>query len=176
MIHLSFLIGKLTCTKTGSSIYHCRRHNLHISGFTCFIQEEVDQGTLQPGTLSFINREACSCDLHTQVKVYQVIFLCQFPMGQRIFRQFCFHTAHFLHHIIFCTHTFRHFIVRDIRNRIKQILHFFRSLIHFSLDPLADFLDIGNTLFSSLSFFFLALFHQATDSFRQRVHLCQVII
>ena len=176
MVHLSFLIRKLTGTEAGSGIYHGRRHDFHITGFACLIQEEVYQSTLQLSALSFINRKTGTCNLHTQVEVYQIIFFSQFPMRQCVLRQFCFHTTHFFYHIVLSGNAFGHFIVRHIRNCIKQVLHLFRSLVHFSLNALAQFLDFGNTLFSSFGFFFFAFFHQATDCFRQRINLCQVCI
>ena len=176
MIHLSFLVRQLARTITGSSIHNCRRHNFRITGFTGFIQEEVNQRTLQLCTLSFVNRKTGTCDLHTQVKIDQVIFLCQFPMRQCVFRQFSFHTAHLFHLIVVSSHTFRNFIVRNIRDCIEQILHIFGRLIHLSLDSFIGFLDLGNTLLGSFGLLFFTFFHQHTDGFRSLVHLCQVFI
>ena len=69
MIHLSFFVGKLSCAITGSGIDYCRRHDFCVSGFACFVQEEVDQGTLQLGTFSFVYREACTCNLYTKIEI-----------------------------------------------------------------------------------------------------------
>ena len=64
MVHLSFLIGQLACSVTGSCIYHCRRHDFQIASLAGFVQEEVDQCALQLCTFSFVNRESGSCDLY----------------------------------------------------------------------------------------------------------------
>ena len=176
MIHLPFLVRQLARTITGSSIHNCRRHDFRITGFTGFIQEEVNQRTLQLRTLSLVNRETGTCDLHSQVKIDQVIFLCQFPMGQCVFRQFRFHTAHLFNLIIVSSHTFGHFVVRNIRDCIEQVLHIFDRLIHFGLDSLVDFLDLSNTLLSNFGFLFFTFFHQHADGFRSLVHLCQIFI
>ena len=119
MVHLTFLVGQLACSVTGSGINYCRRHDFQITGFAGFVQEEVDQRALQLRTFSFINRETGSCYLYAQVEIYQIIFFCQFPVRQCIFGEFGFHTAHFLYYIIFSTYTFGYFIIRYIRNGIE---------------------------------------------------------
>lgn len=40
-------------------------------------------------------QEARTRDFNTQVKVYQIVFLGQFPVWKRIFGKFGFHAAHF---------------------------------------------------------------------------------
>ena len=42
MVHLSFLVGKLTCTITRLLVYYCWRHNLLIASIGSFGEEEVD--------------------------------------------------------------------------------------------------------------------------------------
>ena len=99
MVHLTFFIGQLACSVTGSSIDHCRRHYFRIARLACLVQEEVDECALQLCAFAFVYGEAGTGNLDTQVKVYQVVFLGQFPVWKRIFGKFGFHTAHFFHHI-----------------------------------------------------------------------------
>ena len=155
---------------------HHGRFDLLVARAGVVVEEVVDQRTLQLGTLSFIDRKTGACDLHTQVEVDQVIFLRQFPVGQRVFRQLRFHSAHLFHLIIIGANTFGHFIIRDIRDCVKQVLHIFSRLIHFCLDRLVSLLDLGNTLLGSLGLLLFTFFHQHADGFRSGVHLCQVLI
>ena len=133
MIHLTFFIRKLSCSISGSCIYYCRRHDFHIARLTCFVQEEIDESTLQLCTFTFINREASSGDFYTEIEIDEVIFFCQFPMRKSIFGKLSLHTAYFFHYIIFGSYTFGNFIIGHIRNRIQQILKFCCSICHSSI-------------------------------------------
>ena len=82
MIHLSFLVRQLACSITAGSVYYCRRHNLLVTGLAGFRQEKVDQGALQLGTFPAIYGETGSGNLYTQIEIYQVIFLGQFPVRE----------------------------------------------------------------------------------------------
>ena len=84
MIHLTFLVGQLTCTITRSLVHYRWRHDLCIASLTSLIEEEVNQRALQTGSLADINRESSTCDLHTEVKVDEIVFLGEFPVGQGI--------------------------------------------------------------------------------------------
>ena len=70
MIHLSFFVRKLSGAIAGSGVDYCRRHDFGISGFACFIQEEVDKGALKLCSFTFVYRETRTCDFYTQVEVY----------------------------------------------------------------------------------------------------------
>ena len=130
MIHLSFFVRKLSCAIAGSSVNYCRWHDFSISGFACFVQEEVDKSALKLCAFTFIYGETCTCDSYTQVEVYLIIFLSQFPVGECIFRKFSFHTSHFFHYVIFSAYTFGYTVVRNVGDGIKYILHICCSLCH----------------------------------------------
>src|SRR5665647_2755780 len=80
IIHLSLFVRQLSGAKAGIFIYHYRRFDLAIACFAGFIEEEVNQCSLQPGSFAFIDRESCSCDLYSQVKVNDIIFFYQVPV------------------------------------------------------------------------------------------------
>ena len=84
MVHLSFLVGQLSCSVARSGVYNCWRHNLGISCLASLVEEEVYQSALQTCAFADIHGEAGTCYLNTQVEVDKVILLCQFPMGQGI--------------------------------------------------------------------------------------------
>ena len=119
MIHLTFFVGQLACTVTGSGINHRRRHYLGIAGFACFVQEEVDKRALKLCAFAFVHGKTCACNLNAQVKVYQVVLLGQFPMGERVFGKFGLHAAHFLYHVVVGAYAFGYAVVRNIGDCIQ---------------------------------------------------------
>ena len=167
MVHLSFFIRKLSGSIAGSSVYNCWRHDFGISGFTCFIQEKVNQCALQLSSFAFVNRKTCTGYFYTQIKVNQVVFLSQFPMGECICGKLSFHTSHFLNYIVLGTNTFGHTVVGNIGNGIQQIQHVVGSLVHVGLQCFIALLYLGYTGFCNFSFFLFAFFHQLTDRFRK---------
>ena len=82
MVHLALLVRQLPRTVTAGRIHNRRRHNLLVTGLAGFRQEKVDQGALQLGTFSAIYGETGSGNLYTQIEIYQVIFLGQFPVRE----------------------------------------------------------------------------------------------
>ena len=82
MIHLTLLIGQLTGAIAGCLVDHRRRHDLGITGFACFSEEEIDECTLQTSSLTDIYGETCTGDFYTEVEVDKVVFLSQIPMRQ----------------------------------------------------------------------------------------------
>ena len=165
MIHLPFLVRQLSRAVAGSGVHHCGRHYFRIAGFACFVQEEVDECALQLCAFAFVYGEAGTGNLDTQVKVYQVIFLGQFPVGQGVFGQLGFHTTYFLYYIVVGTYAFRHAVVGNVGDGIKQSLQIVGSLVHIGLQVLVDFFQLGHAAFGGFCFFFLALLHQLSDGF-----------
>ena len=84
VIHLTFLVRQLTSTIARGGVYYCRRHDLRITGLIGFSEEEIDEGSLQLGSLADIDGETCACDLHAEIEVDEVVLLGEFPVGQGI--------------------------------------------------------------------------------------------
>ena len=84
MIHLALLVGQLACAVAAGGIHHRGRHDLGVAGLAGFVEEEVDERTLQTGSLANIDGKPCTGDFHAQVEVDEVVFLGQFPVGQGI--------------------------------------------------------------------------------------------
>ena len=176
VIHLSLLVGQLTCAIAGSGIHHRRRHDLGIACVACLVEEEIDQRPLQTCALSLIDGETGTGDLHTQVEINQVILLRQLPVGQCVLGQLSLHATHLLHHVVLGRSTFGHLLIRDIRDGIEQGLQIGCGLIHLGLERLAGLLDLGYTLLSGLGLLFLSGLHQLTDRLGCGVDLRQVLI
>ena len=84
VVHLSFFVWQLACAVAAGSIHDCRRHDLGVAGLVGFGEEEVDEGALQLGSLADIDGEAGAGDLHAQVEVDEIVFLGEFPVGERL--------------------------------------------------------------------------------------------
>ena len=132
VVHLTFFVRQLTCAITRGCVNHRWRHDFSITGLVGFSKEEVDEGTLELCALADINRKACASDLHTKVKVNEVVFLGKFPVGKlgvaivwnsipiadSIIR-LAFTQRGLHHYIIFSTGTFWYFVIRNIGNRAE---------------------------------------------------------
>ena len=80
MVHLPFLIRELPGTDARSLIDDDGRLDFLKASSNGLIEKEVNEGTLQAGTLLFVYRETCPCYLHTQLKVDDVIVLDELPV------------------------------------------------------------------------------------------------
>ena len=190
MIHLSFLVRQLTRAVAGSCIHHRRRHNLGIATLTGLVEEEVDERTLQAGTLSDIDGESSSRNLNTQIEVYQIIFLGQFPVGQGILDTQLgvdVPVAHRimsvtllqvrLHHVVVGSlFALRHFVIGNVGNLAKQTSHLILSVVHRLLQLLVSLLHVGHTLLDGIGLCLLALLHQLSNLCSQLLGLSQVLV
>ena len=102
IVHLGFLVRELACTETRGSIDHNRRLDFFISGSSVVVQEEADEGSLEFGAFAFVYREACAGEFHTEVEIYDIEFLGEFPVRKSVLREFDFRTTHFHYLVIFC--------------------------------------------------------------------------
>ena len=177
MVHLSLLVGQLTSTITAGSIHHRGRHDLLVTGRACLVQEEVDKSTLQTGTKATVNRETCTGNLHTQVKVYQVVFLAQFPVWQHL--ALCgwvripvahgvlsLHTLFQvgLHHpVVLSTFALGHLVVGDVGYLAEFCCQFLFGILHVGLQGLVGGLYLRYLGLHGLSLVLLALLHQAAN-------------
>ncbi len=60
-----FLVGKLTCAVARSLVNDIGRLDFGITRFRCLIEEELNQCTLQLGSLAYIDRESGTGDFNT---------------------------------------------------------------------------------------------------------------
>ena len=82
MVHLPLLVRKLAGAESGCLVDHHRRFNLKVTCLGVDVKEEVDEGSLKPCSLSFVNRESCPGKLYSEVEVDNVEFLCKFPVRE----------------------------------------------------------------------------------------------
>ncbi len=113
-VHLTFLVRQLAGTKAGSGVHHHGRLHFLVSGCGVAVQEEVDEGALQAGSLAFIDGETGASDFYAQVKVDDVVLLGQFPVGEGTFRKIHLRTAHLHYQVVFCAFSFRYQLVGEV--------------------------------------------------------------
>ncbi len=80
VVHLAFLVRQLAGGEGAFRVHHVRWNDLPVARFDRLVQEESDQGALQLGPLSAIDRKARAGHLHTEVHVQDAVFLAKFPM------------------------------------------------------------------------------------------------
>ena len=190
MVHLTFLVGQLTRAVTRCSIDHCRRHNLGISALAGFVEEEVDQCTLQPRSLADVDRKTSTGNLYAEVKVDEVVFLGKFPVGQWVgdtqrwvhvpvayrVRIGTFFQVRLHHVVILCGGTLRHLVVGNVGYLAKQPCHLLLRVVHGLLQLLVGFLHLGHRRFDALGFFAFAFLHQCTDLCSKFLGFSQVLV
>ena len=176
VVHLSLLVGQLTRAIAAGGIHHRGRHDLGVATGTRLIQEEVDQGALQTGSLAFIDGESGSGNLHTQVEVDDVVLLSQLPVGQCILRQLRLHATHLHHQVVLSGSTFGHLFVGHVGDSIKQLLQLCSRLVHLGLQRLIGLLELGHLVLGLVRLSLLALLHQLANALAGCIHLSQVLI
>ena len=174
MIHLTFLVGKLTCAITRSGIHNGWRHDFLVAGLLCLVEEEVNQSTLQSCTLASIDRETCSRNLDTKVEVDEIVLLSQFPMRKLscLYNRICIPVANSifakntfleigLHDpVVFGTSSFGHLVIWNVGNLAEKTSQFLLGSLLLVLQFLACFLEGGNLCLDLFCFFSLALLHE----------------
>ena len=190
VIHLTLLVRELASAVARCLVDHCRRHDFSISRLVSLSEEEVDERTLQTGTLTDINREASTSDLHTKVEVDEVVFLCKFPVRElgRVILWVAIPVAHCIlthytflevrlnHPVVLGTSSFRHLIVRDVRNLAEHCSDLGLQGIHLFLKTLAFALEFSHLCLSLLSLSLLTVLHECTDILGKSISLCQILV
>ena len=190
VVHLALLIGQLACAVARILVHNRWRHDLLVAGLASLGEEEVDEGALQTGTQTAVNREAGTGNLYTQIEVDQVQVLGNLPvwqLGIRIVRvdgpvtylvlaQHTFLEVGLHYPVVLGTGTFRNLVVRNIRDLAE---HGINLLLELSLLVVQLLVGALQGSYLSLSLFglgFLAFFHQGSDALGKLVALGEVIV
>ena len=124
MVHLALFVRKLTGAEAGILVYHNRRLDFLVAVSSIDVEEEVDQCALEFRSLSLIYRESGSGYLHSEVEVYDVIFLCKFPVRECVLRKLHFRASHLDNLVVFSALARFHQVARHIRQKHQLILKF----------------------------------------------------
>ena len=163
IVHLRLLVRELAGAETGSGVHHHGGLGLLISGLGILVEEEVDESPLQTCALSFIYREACAGDLHAEVEVDDVVFLCKFPVRKRAFGEFDLGAAFLDNQIVGCVLSFGDETARGVRQEHELILKFGCHLFALCEELRALLLESSHCSFGSLCGILETLFHEAAD-------------
>ena len=172
MIHLPFLVRKLTCAQARSFIDNIRRLDFYIARLACFIKEESFECTLETCHFADIYWETCPRNLHPEVEVYEIIFLQQVPMAEGIIAQLRHVSDIFFdNNIAACIFAFRDSVVWNVWNVKECLRHIPLCLVHDFLECLVGSFQFSNSVLDFFGFFFLAFFHQTTNLLSQLILL-----
>ena len=190
MVHLSLLVGQLASAISAGGIHHRGRHNLLVAGRACLVQEEVYQCTLQTGTKATVHWETGTRYLHTQVKVYQVVLLAQFPVWKHL--ALCggvgIPVAHgvlslnallqvgFHHPVVLGALALGHLVVGDVGYLAEFCGQFLLGILHVGLQGLVGGLYLGHLCLHGLSLVLLALLHQSANLGSQFLGISQILV
>ena len=177
VIHLTFLVGQLACAIARCSVNYRRRHYLRVATLAGFVEEEVNECALQTSTFTDVDGETGTRNLHSEVKVDEVVFLGQLPMGKgivntqlgihvpiahsvllRALLQVALHDA-----VVLGSMAFRHLVIRNVRNLAKQGCEFLLGAIHKFLQVLVLLLEVGYLQLYLFGLVALALLHERTN-------------
>ena len=101
MVHLPLLVGKLARAEARRFVHHQRGHHLRVARFRVAVEEEGDEGSLQSCSLSLIDGESGSRELHAQLEIDNAVFARQFPVWKRPFGQCLGQRRDFDHFVLF---------------------------------------------------------------------------
>ncbi len=163
VVHLAFLVGKLAGTEAGGGIDHHRRFHLLVAGGGVAVQEEVDEGALQAGSLALIDREAGAGDLHAQVEVDDVVLSGEFPVREGVFGELGLRTAHLHDEVVLGAGSLGNEVARDVRKENKLGLEFGIVVVGLLEEVGGTGLEGGDLGLGGLGLLLLALFHQGAD-------------
>ena len=92
VVHLAFFVGQLSRAKATVRIDHQRWNVFCVAGFVCFLQEKLNEPSLEFSSLPFVERKARSSNLGAQFKVNEIHLFRKFPVRLGMFLE-CFSTA-----------------------------------------------------------------------------------
>ena len=176
VVHLTLLVGELASAQTRSLVHHVRWLNFGVASLVGLVEKELDKRALQACTLANIHREAGTGNLHAEVKVDDVVFLSEFPVWKSVGTEIWHIAAHFFHHVVFRSLSFRNTFVRHVRHREKHFTDFTFDSGEFVVDFLVVGLQSTHFLLGVFGFFFLALLHEGTNLSSHFVELCGVVV
>ena len=173
VVHLSLLVGQLSGTESRSLVYHDRGLYFEVSCTGVVFEEEVDQGTLQTGTLAFVDGESRSGQFDAQVEIDQIVFAGQFPMRKGIVGERTMILHQLDYQVVFGCLAFGNDIGREVRQRDDRSLQGIRNLLELCIQRIGALFESGNLGFLGFGLLPATLTHQGADLFGCLILLCQ---
>ena len=163
MVHLAFLVGKLAGAEARILVDHHRRLHFLVAGCSVIVEEEVDERALEFRSLVLIDGETGSGDLHAEVEVYDVVFLCEFPVRKRVLREDDLGAAHLDHLVVLGALTGLHEVAGHVGHEHEVFLEFLFGCVHLRKEFSGLGLESRHLGLDLLGGIAEALLHQAAD-------------
>ena len=161
-IHLAFLVGELACAVAGGFVHDVGGLYLKIAGLACLVEKELDEGALQTGALADVDGETGTGDLHTEVEIDDVVFLCEFPVGECVGGKVGHRAAGLLDNIVGCGQAFGHSVAGDVGYAEEDVA----DGVFGRAQTIGDFfllgLDFSHFLLGFLGLVAVAFLHQTS--------------
>ena len=163
VVHLAFLVGKLAGTEAGGGIDHHRRLHLLVARGGVAVQEEVDEGALELGSLALVHRETGAGDLHTEVKVDDIVLAGELPVREGVLREDGLLAAHLHDQVVLGALPFRDEVAGEVRKKDELGLELVIVLVGLLEEVVGTGLEGGDFGLGGLGLGLLALLHQGAD-------------
>ena len=160
VVHLSLLVGELSCAVARCCVDHIGRFYLKVTCLVGLVEEELDEGALQACSFTDIYRESGAGDFHTQVEVDEVVFFSEIPVGEGVFTEFRHRAAGFLHHIVSCRCAAWHHGAGEVGDCHKQVVLLLFGLGELLCDSALCLFKTCHLAFGLLGFLAFAFFHK----------------
>ncbi len=153
----------MACTQSAGLVDHQRRLYLHKPGLLGLVEEEVDEGTLQTGTLAFVERESGAGHLVAQLEVDDVILGAEIPVGQRVGGQVGLVAEFGHHHIVGLALAHGHGDMRCVGQAYQLFVEALLRRRLLLAEALLLSLELGGAGLGLLGLFAQPLFHQTAN-------------
>ena len=145
-IHVVLELGELAGSLHAFALDDVGNVDLFIAVFTTLkIEEELDEGTLEPGSLASIDRKAGSREARTIVEADEAFFFSEIEVIAGIGERWLFSPAadNGVGFLVSTNRTIFVWKIRDVKKKFVLALGGLTSFVVESLDLFADLLDFG---------------------------------
>ena len=170
-IHLALLVGQLAGAETRSLVDHQRRLNLQEAGVGGLVEEEVDEGALEAGTLALVEGKAGASHLVSQLKVDDIVLGAEVPVGKRVGGQVRLMAELGHHHVVGLALAAGHGDMGGVGQRDELLVEFLLGGGLLGREFLTFCFHLSTFRFLGLGLVLLALFHQHADFLGNLVRL-----
>ena len=163
IVHLALLVGELACAVARCLVHHIGRLNLQVAGLGGAVEEELDEGALELGAFADVDGEAGAGDFHAQVKVDDVVFLAEVPVGHGVGGEVGHRTARLLDHIVGGAGAGGHALVGDVGHAEQDVANLCLTAAYLVGKSLLLGFERGHEGLDFLGLFLLTGLHQLAD-------------
>ena len=176
VVHLPLLVGELARAVARVLIDDVGRLHLGEACLTCVVEEEVDERALQACPIALVDGEARARDLDAELEVYEVVGLCQLPVGGGVGRQLGVVPAHLDADVVLSRRALGHDLSGEIGDLQQDLADTSLCLVLLFLELAAKLLEVGDLGAYLLGLILQSLLHQGTDLLGDGILLRQACV